>query len=97
MSDFETRARHAADAVRRQIAELPTHHDEGIRRAQRPPSRGPLRLAVAASILVGAVAIGVPMLRAGFVTGGDSAASGGGVTSGGGGRVPRVAGVRPSQ
>ena len=85
MSDFETRARHAADAVRRQIAELPTHHDEGIRRAHRPPSRGPLRLAVAASILVGAVAIGVPMLRAGFVTGGDSAASGGGVTSGGAG------------
>ncbi|HEY5784978.1 MAG TPA: beta-propeller domain-containing protein, partial [Microlunatus sp.] len=85
MSDFETRAQHAADAVRRQIAELPTHHDEGIRRAQRPPSRGPLRLAVAASILVGAVAIGVPVLRAGIVTGGDSAASGGGITSGGAG------------
>jgi len=71
--------------LRRQIAELPTHHDEGIRRAQRPPSRGPLRLAVAASILVGAVAIGVPVLRAGILTGGDSAASGGGVTSGGAG------------
>ena len=67
MSDFETRARHAADAVRRQIAELPTYDDEGIRRAQRPPSRGPLRLAVAASILIGAVAIGVPVLRAGIV------------------------------
>ncbi|HEU4545443.1 MAG TPA: beta-propeller domain-containing protein [Microlunatus sp.] len=85
MSDFEARARHAAEAVRRQIAELPEHHDEGIRRAQRPSSRGPLRLAVAASLLVGAVAIGVPVLRAGIATGGDSAASGGGVTSGGAG------------
>ena len=85
MSDFETRARHAADAVQRQIAELPTYEDDGIRRAQRPPSRGPLRLAVAASILIGAVAIGVPVLRAGLVTGGDSAASGGGVTPGGAG------------
>lgn len=85
MSDFETRARHAADAVRRQITELPTDDDAGIRRAQRPPSRSPLRLAVAASILVGAVAIGVPVLRAGIVTGGDSAASGGGGTSGGAG------------
>ena len=84
MSDFEDRAHHAADAVRRQIAELPTHHDEGIRRAQRPPSRGLLRLAVAASILIGVVAIGVPVLRAGVI-GGETAASGGGVTSGGAG------------
>jgi uncharacterized secreted protein with C-terminal beta-propeller domain len=83
MSDFETRARHAAEAVRRQVAELPTHHDEGLRRAQRPPARGALRLAVAASILIGAVAIGVPVVRGGLATGGDSAASGGGVTSGG--------------
>jgi uncharacterized secreted protein with C-terminal beta-propeller domain len=85
MSDFEARARHAADAVRREIDELPTHHDEGIRRAQRPTSRGSLHLAVAASILVGAVAIGVPVLRAGIATGGESAASGGGGTSGGAG------------
>jgi uncharacterized secreted protein with C-terminal beta-propeller domain len=83
MSDFETRARHAAEAVRRQVAELPAHHDEGLRRAQRPPARGALRLAVAASILIGAVAIGVPVVRGGLATGGDSAASGGGVTSGG--------------
>jgi uncharacterized secreted protein with C-terminal beta-propeller domain len=78
MSDFETRARHAADAVRRQIAELPTQPEDGIRRAQRRPTRVAVRTAVAASILIGAVAVGVPVLRAGTTFGGGSAASGGG-------------------
>ncbi len=78
MSDFETRARNAAEAVRRQIADLPVHHDEGIRRAQRSPARFAAHTAVAAAVLIGAVAIGVPMLRGGITYGGDSAASGGG-------------------
>ncbi len=37
MSDFDSRARKAADAVRRQIAENTAHHEMGIRRAQRSP------------------------------------------------------------
>ena len=65
MSDFETRARHAADAVRRQIAELPASDEANPARATLPVP-GRLRLAVAASILIGAVAIGVPVLRAGI-------------------------------
>ena len=40
MSDFDSRARKAADAVRRQIVENPAHHETGIRRARRSPARG---------------------------------------------------------
>ena len=72
MSDFETRARKAAEAVRRQIAENPVHHDEGIRRAQRSPARFAVPTAVAAAVLIGAVAIGVPCSAAGSY-GGDGA------------------------
>ena len=85
MSDFETRARAAADAVRRQLAELPTHQEEGLRRAQRPPTRTVGRLAVAAAVLVGAVAIGVPMLGGGVTLGGDGVATGGAGGAGAGG------------
>lgn len=95
MNEFEKRARDASEAVRRQLVQLPEHDEEGLRRVQRPPSRRPFQIAVAASILVGAVAIGVPVVRSGDITsdtagtstGGGAAASGaesGGSGSGGG-------------
>ena len=62
MSDFEARARKAADAVRRQIDEIPAHHEEGIRRAQRSPARFAIPAAVAAAVLIVAVAIGIPRI-----------------------------------
>ena len=77
MSDFEARARKAADAVRRQIDELPAHHDEGIRRAQRSPARFAIPTAVAAAVLIGAVAIGIPRIGGGITSGAEGAASGG--------------------
>lgn len=83
MSDFETRARAAADAVRRQIAELPARDDDGIRRAKRPPSRVAARTAVAAAVLIGAVAVGVPLVNSGTTTGSDSTATGGNGAAGG--------------
>ncbi len=82
MSDFETRAREAAAAVRQQIAALPDRHEQGIRRSQRPPARVAGRVAVAAAVLIGAVAIGVPVVRTGVTTGAESA-SGGGAAAGG--------------
>ena len=60
MSDFDSRARKAADAVRRQIVENTAHHETGIRRAQRSPARVAIPSAVAAAVLIGAVMIGLP-------------------------------------
>ena len=60
MSDFDFRARKAADAVRRQVAEHSAHHEAGIRRAQRSPARIAIPSAAAAAALVGAIAIGLP-------------------------------------
>ena len=76
MSDFEARARKAADAVRRRIDEIPAHHDEGIRRAQRSPARFAIPTAVAAAVLIGAVAIGTARVGGGTTSGAEGAAAG---------------------
>jgi len=47
MSDFDSRARKAAEAVRQQIAENAAHPEKGIRRAQRSPVRAAIPVAVA--------------------------------------------------
>ena len=60
MSDFEARARKAAEAVRNQIAENAPGHETGIRRAQRSPARVAVPTAVAASVLIGAVIVAFP-------------------------------------
>ena len=61
MSDFDSRARKAADAVRQQIAESTPHHEKGIRRAQRSPGRVAIPSAVAAAaVLIAGVAIALP-------------------------------------
>jgi uncharacterized secreted protein with C-terminal beta-propeller domain len=65
MSDFDSRARKAADAVRQQIAESTPHYDKGIRRAQRSPGRIAIPSAVAAAVLIAAIGIALP-------TGGDN-------------------------
>jgi hypothetical protein len=49
MSDFDTRARKAADAVRRQIVENTRHTEKGIRHAQRSPARVAIPIAAAAA------------------------------------------------
>ena len=59
MSDFDFRARKAADAVRRQIAENSVHHELGIRSGQRSPARVAIPSAVAAAVLIGGVGIGL--------------------------------------
>ena len=60
MSDFEFRARKAADSVRRQIVDNTAHHEMGIRRARRSPARVAIPSVVAMAVLVGAVMIGLP-------------------------------------
>jgi uncharacterized secreted protein with C-terminal beta-propeller domain len=71
MSDFEARARKAADAVRRQISENSTDPEKGIRRAQRSPGRVAIPTAVAAAaVLIAGVAIALPR------GGGDAGTSG---------------------
>jgi uncharacterized secreted protein with C-terminal beta-propeller domain len=58
VSDFDSRARKAADAVRQQIAENTFHSEKGIRRAQRSPARAaliPSAVAVAVFIITGVV------------------------------------------
>jgi uncharacterized secreted protein with C-terminal beta-propeller domain len=61
MSDFDSRARKAADAVRQQIAESTPHHEKGIRRAQRSLGRVAIPSAVAAAaVLIAGVAIALP-------------------------------------
>jgi uncharacterized secreted protein with C-terminal beta-propeller domain len=53
VSDFDSRARKAAHAVRRQIAENPVFPEKGIRRAQRSLARSALvPSAVAAAVLI---------------------------------------------
>ena len=74
MSDFDSRARKAADAVRRQIVENTAHHETGIRRAQRSPARVAIPSAVAAAVLIGAVMIGLPHGGGGTGLGGGGAA-----------------------
>jgi uncharacterized secreted protein with C-terminal beta-propeller domain len=62
VSDFDFRARKAADAVRQQIAENNFHSEKGIRRAQRSPARAALiPSAIAAAVfLIAGVVIAVP-------------------------------------
>jgi uncharacterized secreted protein with C-terminal beta-propeller domain len=62
MSDFESRARKAADAVRHQIAESTYQPDKGIRRAQRSPARVAIPSAVAVVALIAGVMVGVPRI-----------------------------------
>jgi uncharacterized secreted protein with C-terminal beta-propeller domain len=76
MSDFESRARKAADAVRQQIAENPSEPEKGIRRAQRSPGRAAIPAAVAAAVLIAGVVVALPR-------GGNGAPSGAAAPSGG--------------
>jgi uncharacterized secreted protein with C-terminal beta-propeller domain len=59
VSDFDSRARKAADAVRQQIAENTSDSEKGIRRAQRSPARVAIPSAVAAAValIVGVVVV----------------------------------------
>jgi uncharacterized secreted protein with C-terminal beta-propeller domain len=88
MSDFDTRARKAADAVRQQIAESTPHPEKGIRRAQRAPGRVAIPGAIAAAaVLIAAVAVTLPR-------GGDGGAeSSGAALSGGDGAAYAMAGM----
>jgi uncharacterized secreted protein with C-terminal beta-propeller domain len=77
MSDFDSRARKAADAVRHQIAENAAHYEKGIRRAQRSPARVAIPSAVAAAVVVIAgFAVALPRV------GGAGGAASGGVAPG---------------
>jgi uncharacterized secreted protein with C-terminal beta-propeller domain len=61
MSDFDSRARKAADAVRQQFAENTPHLEKGIRRAQRSSARVAIPSAVAAAaVLIAGVAVALP-------------------------------------
>ncbi|HEY6687423.1 MAG TPA: beta-propeller domain-containing protein [Propionibacteriaceae bacterium] len=61
MSDFDSRARKAADAVRQQIAENASDSEKGIRRAQRSPARVAIPGAVAAAVaLIVGVVVALP-------------------------------------
>ena len=75
MSDFDSRARKAADSVRQQIAESTPHHEKGIRRAQRSPGRVAIPSAVAAAVLIAAVVVALPRAGGnGTPPGGDATA-----------------------
>src|SRR4029453_16912513 len=76
MSDFDSRARKAADSVRKQIAENALHDEKGIRRAQRSRARAIIpSAAAAAALLIVGVAVALPR-------GGDTGTpSGGGATA----------------
>jgi uncharacterized secreted protein with C-terminal beta-propeller domain len=74
MSDFESRARKAADAVRQQVAGNSPNLEKGIQRAQRSPARVAVPGAVAAAaVLIAGVALALPR-------GGDGGASSGGTS-----------------
>ncbi|MFT4164658.1 MAG: beta-propeller domain-containing protein [Microlunatus sp.] len=76
MTEFDDRARAAADAVRRRMAELPIDHEAGLRRVRRSPARVALPALVAAAVLITAVAVGLPRIIAGFPSGAGGATSG---------------------
>src|SRR4249920_1686640 len=70
MSDFDTRGRKAADAVRRQIVENTRHTEKGIRHAQRSPARVAIPIAAAAALaLIAGVVITLPPSGGGAVSG----------------------------
>jgi uncharacterized secreted protein with C-terminal beta-propeller domain len=60
MSDFDARARKAADSVRREIAENTAHHEPGIRRGQRSPAGIAISSAVVAAVVISAVLMWLP-------------------------------------
>jgi uncharacterized secreted protein with C-terminal beta-propeller domain len=60
MSDFDSRARKAADSVRQQIAGSTFHSEKGIRRAQRSAARVVIPSAVAAVALIAGVMVALP-------------------------------------
>ena len=61
MSDFDSRARKAADSVRQQIADNPHNTEKGIRRAHRSAARVAIPSAVAAAaVLIVGVAVALP-------------------------------------
>jgi hypothetical protein len=74
MSDFDSRARKAAEAVRRQIVENTAHQETRIRRARRSPARVAIPSAVAAAMLIGAVMVGLPHSGGGAALSGGNAA-----------------------
>jgi uncharacterized secreted protein with C-terminal beta-propeller domain len=75
MSDFDSRARKAADAVRQQIAESTPHHEKGIQRAQRSPARVAIPSAIAAAVLIAGVVVALPRGGDnGIPTGGEATA-----------------------
>ena len=75
MSDFDSRARKAADAVRQQIAESTPHHEKGIQRAQRSPARIAIPSAIAAAVLIAGVVVALPRGGDnGIPTGGEATA-----------------------
>jgi uncharacterized secreted protein with C-terminal beta-propeller domain len=75
MSDFDSRARKAADAVRQQIAESTPHHEKGIQRAQRSPARVAIPSAIAATVLIAGVVVALPRGGDnGIPTGGEATA-----------------------
>jgi uncharacterized secreted protein with C-terminal beta-propeller domain len=74
VSDFDSRARKAADAVRQQIADNPSNPDKGIRRAQRSPGRVAIPSAVAAAVLIAFVVVALPLGGGGATLGAGSAA-----------------------
>ena len=75
MSDFDSRARKAAAAVRHQIAENTPQYERGIRRAQRSPARVAIPSAVAAAaVVIAGFAVALP--RGGGVNGAASGTDG---------------------
>ena len=75
MSDFDSRARKAADAVRQQFADNTPHLEKGIRRAQRSPARVAIPSAVAAAaVLIAGVAVTLPRGGAGGAASAEGAA-----------------------
>ena len=61
MSDFDSRARKAADSVRQQLAKSTFQPEKGIQRAQRSPGRVAIPGAVAAAaVLIVGVAVALP-------------------------------------
>jgi len=82
VSDFESRARKAADSVRRQLGDTTFDPAKGIRRAQRSPGRVAIPGAIAAAaVLIAGVAITLPR------------GSGDGATPGGQGAAYAMAGA----
>ena len=75
MSDFDSRARKAADAVRQQITDNTPNPEKGIRRAHRSPARVAIPSAVAAAaVIIAGVAVTLPRDGAGTPSGGEGAA-----------------------